>query len=59
MKSLIESIKGFLKYNPKEIVSHFLGQELNDINSEILQRREILRNLERKRERLELMVYGN
>ncbi len=59
MKSIFRSIKSFFEYSPKEIVSHFLGQELNDLNSEILQNREYLRKLERKRERLELMVYGN
>ena len=59
MSSLIESVKGFLRFNPKKVISHFLGEELNDINAEILQNMEHIRKLERKRERLELMVYGN
>lgn len=59
MKSIFQSLKSFFEYSPKEVISKFLGEELNDLNSEILQSREYLRKLERKRERLELMVYGN
>lgn len=57
--SIFKKIKSFFEYNPKEVIVHFLGQELNDLNMEILKTHQHLRQLESKRNRVELMVFGN
>ena len=57
--NLLNTIKGFFNYSPKEVIKHFLGEELNDINKEILEQQEYMRVLEAKRNRVELMVFGS
>ena len=57
--SIIKSIKGFFEDNRKEIVKRFLSQELDSKNGEILRQVKILNDLQRDRQRLEIMVYGN
>jgi hypothetical protein len=57
--SIFNRIKVFFKDNRKEIVRRFLSEELDYKNGEILRQTKILKSLEKDRERLELMVFGN
>lgn len=52
MKYLFSVITKFFQYDHKEIVKKFASSELNEINYEI-------RQLENKRNRLEVMLFGN
>lgn len=56
---IVKSIKGFFEDNRKELVKRFLSDELDTMNGEIIRQAKYLNSLQRKRERLEIMVYGS
>lgn len=51
--------KSMFEYKPKEIIKHFLISELDDLTREIKEHYSYIRELEEKRNRVELMVFGN
>lgn len=57
--TLLKNFMAFLKPNTKEIIKHFFNEELNDINNELLEAYKNIRDLEKKRDKLELFVFGN
>jgi hypothetical protein len=57
--NILSGLKEFFKYNHNQVIKHFLGEELNDINKEIILHQGYIRELEVKRNKVELMVFGN
>lgn len=55
-------MKGFFKsmfqYSPKAVIKHFLCAELDDLTREIKEHYAYIRELEEKRNKVELMVFG-
>lgn len=56
---MIEFFKSITTYKPKEAINYFLSLELDDITKEIKEHYEIIKNLEAKRNRVELIIFGN
>jgi hypothetical protein len=53
-----EILRKIFYFNTLEAREHFIKEEYNDLNKEIAFRREQLNELERKRNRIEILAFG-
>ncbi len=53
-----ELFKKIFYFNTKKVREHFLKEEYNDLTKEISFRKNQLNELERKRNRMELLAFG-
>lgn len=55
---MLKFLRKFFDYSYKTASEFFLSKELENVNYEIREAYERVRNLERKKEKLEIMVFG-
>lgn len=55
---MFKFLKMFFLYSKKKSDEFFMGKELETVNYEISDAYERIRNLERKKERIEIILFG-
>jgi hypothetical protein len=55
---MFKFLNRFFKYSKKKADEFFMGKELETVNYEIVSIYERLRNLERKKEKIEIILFG-
>jgi hypothetical protein len=59
MRSLLNSIKGFFKYNHKEVMLYFFDQELKSLYKMKREQQKTAEATDKEIERLEELYYSN